>query len=196
MKRLLTPRMQGIYEQYRRARHYIRLAHRCKRPVSKFTNLITAVYPSRAIIELMLEAADEQEINLPQNSGEKNSRDYLESVISQKLPYYFLVEKIRIHDFHRFGCIPPPKKRVEISISGPIKLTSKKGIASIFLKDGLPESRVTGESFIKEHRSLCIKNGLLFFDEDSKKYIPLDKILGDFLNTIPKIIEENLLLAF
>ena len=189
MKKLLSPRMQGIYEQYRRARHYLQLARRCKKPVSKFTNIITAVYPSRAIIELMLEAADEQEINIPQNNDTKNARCALESTISKIIPYCFLVEKIRIHDFHRFGCIPPSKKRTRISIGGPIKLTSNKGIVSLIIKDEQLKSIVTGETSIKEQRSLCIKNGLLFFDEDSKRYIPLDEILDDFLSAIPKTIK-------
>lgn len=57
-----TPRISGIYEQYRRARHFVQLAHRCKIPASKFTNLIAAVYPARAIVELMLEASEKQEI--------------------------------------------------------------------------------------------------------------------------------------
>lgn len=108
--KLKNPRMQGIYEQDRRAKRLTQLAHRCKNTTVKFRNLIAAVYPARAIVGLMLEAAEKQELKSFQDKDVKKSRTEFEAKIIPILPYYHLLEKIRIHDFHRFGCLPPSKK--------------------------------------------------------------------------------------
>ncbi len=102
------PRMKGIYEQYNRSCHFFRLAQRCKRPESKFRNLIAAIYPARAIVELMLEAAAMKEIDAFQEENDDDNKEALRRILEPKLPHYQLVYKIRIHDFHRFGCLPLP----------------------------------------------------------------------------------------
>lgn len=188
-KQFMSPRMQGIYEHYRRARHFMQLAHRCKNPVPKFTNLITAVYPARAIVELMLEAAEKQELVAFKNKDNKISRNKLEEVIIPKLPYYYLLEKIRIHDFHRFGCLPPSLEYKTQFIGGPIKLKAKKGIATMVLTPEGPKQTVTGNSSIREQRTLYTNNGL-YYDEDNKRYFSLQKILIDYLDAVPKVITE------
>ena len=187
--RFMSPRMQGIYEHYRRARHFVQLAHRCKNPVSKFTNLITAVYPARAIVELMLEAAEKQELVAFKNKDNKLNRNELEEIISLKSPYYYLLEKIRIHDFHRFGCLPPSLEYETGFIGGPIKLKAKKGIAAMVVTPEGPKQTVTGNSSIKEQRTLYTNNGL-YYDEDNKKYVSLEEILVDYLDEVPKVITE------
>ena len=164
--KFISPRMQGIYEQYRRARHFLQLAHRCKNPASKFTNLIAAVYPARAIAELMIEAAKKQELPSLKN------REEMEKVIIPNLPYYKLIYRIRIHDFHRFGCLPPSQKSKTFFIGGPITLKVQKGRSSI-----------------KGDRQLFTKNGI-YFGTDNKKLVPLDKILDDFLSAVPEVITE------
>ena len=158
--------MQGIYEHLRRAKHFMRLANRCKLSVSKFTNLIAAVYSARAIAELMIEAAKKQELPSLKN------REEVEKVIIPKLPYYKLIYRIRIHDFHRFGCLPPSQKSKTLFIGGPITLTAQKG-----------------KSSIKGERQLFTENGI-YFGIDNKKLVPLDKILDDFLSAVPKVIAE------
>ena len=174
--------MQGIYEQYKRAKRFVQLARRCKKTTSRFTNLIAAVYPARAIVELMDEATKKQELRLFR-SGKKFKEN-----IAPKLPYYNLLYRIRIHDFHRFGCLPPSQKYKTEFIGGPIKLRANKGIASLSLTAEKPKYVVTGNSSIEEDRPLFIRNGL-FFDGESGKFVPLDKILDDFLRAVPSVIE-------
>jgi hypothetical protein len=183
-----SPRMLGIYEQYRRAKRFVGLAHRCRKPVAKFTNLIAVVYPARAIVELMLEAAEKQELKPFQNKDAKESRKKFEEELAPKLPYYYLLEKIRIHDFHRFGCLPPSQRYQKTFVGGPIKLVARNGIAAISLMAEGPEYIKTGKSSVKEQRPLYTKNDL-FYDEESEKYVPLDKILNDFLSVVPGVIE-------
>jgi len=101
-------------------------AESCKKPASRFRNLIAAIYPARAIVELMLEALDKKELTSFQNKDAGKNRGEFENLIAPKLPQYYLIEKIRIHDFHRFGCLPPqPGERV-LFYGGPIKLTRAK----------------------------------------------------------------------
>ena len=182
--KFISPRMQGIYEHYRRARHFVQLAHRCKHRASKFTNLIAAVYPARAIVELMLEATEKQEL-----VAFKLSRNKLEKIIIPELPYYYLLEKIRIHDFHRFGCLPPSLEYESVFIGGPIKLKAEKGIAAIVVTPEGPKQTVTGNSSIKGQRTLYTNNGL-YYDEDNERYISLEETLVNYLNAVSKVITE------
>ena len=164
--------MRGISEQYRQAKHFLQLARKCKNTTSQFTNLITAIYPARAVVELMFEAAEKQELVPFNNKDNKVSRNELEAKIVPKLPYYYLIEKVRIHDFHRFGCLPPSLEYEKLFIGGPIKLIAKKDNSSV-----------------KEQRSLYANNGL-YYDEDNKKYVSLEKILADYLGAVPEVITE------
>jgi hypothetical protein len=180
--------MQGIYEQHQRAQRFVQLARRCKNPTAQFRNLIAAIYPSRAIIELMLEASENQELKSFQNKDAKKSRADFEKVLAPKVPHYYLIERIRIHDFHRFGCIPPNPNCSRMFYGGPVKLISSKGIAALI---GTPKGikyKLTGNSYIKEQRSLCERDGR-FFEEETGEMFSLNEILGNFLSAIPSVIK-------
>ncbi|MBA7485961.1 hypothetical protein ES707_21513 [subsurface metagenome] len=185
----ITPRIQGIHEQYYRARRFLQLAHRCKKARSRFTNLIAAVYFARAIVELMLEAAEKQELRPFRNADAKESREQFKEKLAPTLPHYYLVEKIRIHDFHRFGCIPPSPKHREAFWGGPIRLIAKGGAAALRITPKGPEILLTGNSRAKEQRPLYMDDGR-FFEEESKKLLSLEEVLRDFLGAIPSAIAE------
>lgn len=189
-----SPRILGIHEQYKRAERFMRLSRRCKQPTNRFTNLIAAVYPTRAIVELMLEAADLQELKSFSSKNAKMNRKDLEEMLIPKLPHYYLIEKIRIHDFHRFGCIPPSPQYRRMSYGGPVKLTANKGSATLRVTSKGPELILTGNSSVKEQRPLCMDEGH-FLDDESGNFLSLDKILEDFLKEVPSVIAcfENLL---
>ena len=184
-----TPRIRGIYEQYYRARRFLQLAHRCKKARSRFTNLIAAVYFGRAIVELMLEAAEKQELRPFHNKDTKESYKKFEEKLAPTLPHYYLIEKIRIHDFHRFGCIPPSSKRQEVFLGGPIKLIAKAGTATLKVTPKGPKIVLTGNSHSKEQRPLYMDDGR-FFEEESKKLFSLEEILEDFLSAVPNAIAK------
>ena len=186
---LTTPRIQGVYEQFYRARRFLQLAHRCKKARSRFTNLIAAVYFARAIVELMLEAAEKQELIPFRNKDAKESYKKFEEKLAPTLPHYYLIEKIRIHDFHRFGCTPPSSKRRVAFFGGPIKLIAKGGVAALRITSKGPETVLTGNSRTKEQRPLYMDDGR-FFEEESKKLLSLEEILGDFLDAVPSAIAE------
>jgi len=184
-----TSRIAGIYEQYERAKRFVQISKRCNKTTSRFRNLMAAVYPGRAIVELMLEAAEKQELKAFLNIDVSESRNNLEKELAPKLPYYYMLEKIRIHDFHRFCCLPPSSKYQTTFVGGPIKLRARKGIAAIRILPNGPKYIKTGQSLVKEQRILYANDGH-FYDEKSGKYIPLEEIINDFLKAIPKVIND------
>jgi hypothetical protein len=166
----------------------VQLARRCKNPTARFTNLIAAVYPTRATVELMLGAAEKQELKSFQNKDAQKSRKDLEKVLATKLPHYYLLEKIRIHDFHRFGCILPNRGDFHEFVGGPIELKPSKGIAALVVTPKGPKHILTGNSKIEEQRPLCMRDGN-FFEEETEKMLSLDEILDDFLGAVPSVIK-------
>jgi hypothetical protein len=178
-----NPRLAGLSEQYRRAKHFLSLARRCKKGDSRFRNAMAAIYPVRAIVELMLEAADKQEV-----AGFANRHEF-EPRLILKLPFYHLIEKIRIHDFHRFGCILPDPYIRQFFCGGPIVLNARGGVAAIQFFPGGPKITETGNSKVKWQRPLINVNGE-FFDDDSDSYFDLCHVLNGFLSPVPDILAE------
>lgn len=137
----------------------------------------------------MLEAAAQQELKTFRNANPNESRSALEAILAPKVPYYYLIEKIRIHDFHRFGCVPPDPKIREVFGGGPIKLVARQGIAAYMVTAQGPKVVETGASRVKQQRPLVSSNGE-FFDDQSGNYVSLDTVLDAFLKGIPGVIAE------
>ncbi len=181
------PRLRGIYEQHHRARWFLSLALEAEDPDARFRFLIAAVYFARAIVELMLDAARAQELKDYCDKNEQKCRKEFEEQLAPRLPHYYLIEKIRLHDFHRFGCIPPSPTREEIFFGGPMKLTAGKGAALLTIPPSGPKVTLTGKSSKKDQRSLCNADGC-FFDDVSGQYLPLQRILAEYLKVVPATI--------
>lgn len=182
------PRLQGIKEHYLRANKYMKLAKRCKNIESRYRNLITAIYPARAIVEIMLESVENEDIESFKSGAPKKDRADFENKISAMLPYYYLVEKLRIHDFHRFGIIPPNPRLRQVSFGGKIKLVAQSGGANIQVKPNGLEKTITGKSSIIDQRGLLNINGLLQ-DEETGKMVSLEHILNCYIKAVPSVIK-------
>jgi hypothetical protein len=137
----------------------------------------------------MLEAAEKQQIPSISDPEPKARRAALEVRIQQRLPYYTLIERIRIHDFHRFGIVPPDPALQETMFGGPVKLQTQGGMASVALTASGPQAITTGNSSVEQQRPLLIHDGM-FFDEGLSKYVNLDEILGAFLSNAPSVIAD------
>lgn len=184
-----NPRLRGIREHLERAQFFLKLAEAEKDPESSFRIMMAAVYSCRAITELMLEAVDKEEVKNFNNHDIKPNRKNLESQLFSGLPYYRLLECIRIHDFHRFGIVPPDPNKQMMFVGGPIKLKTQKGTAAVTLTDrGIKES-TSGNSKVQLQRPLCNQDGK-FFDDNSCSYITLGDILKMFLAKIPEVISS------
>src|SRR5262245_12643245 len=117
------PRYLGVVEQYNRTLWLLDAARQTGYDSDTgFRMQILAVYTVRAIAEIMLEAVLNGEVPTfcPGNSDEerKKGRDDYEAAHLSALPFYGLISRIRIHDFHRFGC-PPINGMM---MRGPVKL--------------------------------------------------------------------------
>src|SRR5947199_115736 len=104
---ILRPRVNGVREHLERAKFFAGLAARENHAVAKYRLALAAIYSCRALTELMLEAAEKQQVTRFNGTDPKASRASLEAHLVPRLKHYHLIEAIRIHDFHRFGLIPP-----------------------------------------------------------------------------------------
>ena len=185
----LSPRVCGIREHLQRARFLVDLARQQQDARSSYRLMLAAVYSCRAIADLMLEAAEKQEINGLCDPNPKVNRRTLEDQISSEFPYYDLLERVRIHDFHRFGILPPNPEIRQVVVGGPIKLIAQKGLAAITVTAKGIQAITTGASRVKQQRPLINLDGA-FYDEQSSEYVDLDRILEAFLGEAPNIIAE------
>jgi hypothetical protein len=179
--------MRGIGEHLERAQYLFGLAQNEKDGIAKYRLMLAAIYSCRAITELMLEAAKKQEVKGLDDADPDKNRAALEGRISPMLPYYALIERIRIHDFHRFGVVPPDPRVREVMFGGPVRLTAQKGAASVALTSEGPQYRTTGNSKKALQRPLLADDGL-FFDDDSSRYVSLEEVLKAFLSACPEVI--------
>ncbi len=184
-----SPRVRGIREHLQRAQFFFDLARQQKDAESSYRLELAAVYSCRAIADLMLEAAEKQEVKGFTDPDPKKNRKALEDQISEKLPFYTLLEHIRIHDFHRFGILPPDPAKRQVMFGGPVKLIVQKGVAAISMTEQGIEVQTTGGSQVKQQRSLLNQDGA-FFDEQSSGYVSLDNVLQAFLREAPDVISE------
>ena len=174
-------RVNGVKEHYFRIKRFINNAKRAKKSETKFRNMIAAVYPARAIAELIFESAEKGLV--------QKTRDEIKSWLEKEVPFFSLVEKIRIHDFHRFGCLPPNPKVISSFIGGPVKLKASSGYAHVNVSLKEEVMTTSGGSAVQKHRPLYNHDGH-FFDESSGKYINLGKIIEDYAKTLPSIISK------
>lgn len=182
-----SPRLRGIREHLERATFLLGLSEKERDKKANYRLMLAAIYSCRAITELMLEAAEKQEIKNLKDPNPKVNRETLESELSPKLPYYLLVEKIRIHDFHWFGLVPPDPGFVQMQFGGPINLTAQKGAASVVVTPAGPQECTTGGSKVKLQRPLLVQDDQ-FFDDNSSKYVTLEVVLNSFLEKAPDVV--------
>jgi hypothetical protein len=149
-------RLRGILEQYERARFFLAEGKASEDEVARFRRLVAVIYFARAVVELMLECADKQEIAI--------TRAAVESELLKRLPYSPLIERLRIHDFHRFGLL----QDACTFLGGPVKITASCGGAELAISSNGIVKATSGSSRIEEHRSLLTRNGEVFDDEGQR----------------------------
>lgn len=175
------PRVAGVREHHERMKLLFGLAKATEDSVTKFRLMVASIYSARAIVELHYEAVDKDQL--------ATTREALKTTLKSKLPWFDLIERIRIHDFHRFGVIPPDPRLKVLFQGGPIKLRAQKGAAIYSIPADGPKITVTGDSKIDEQRPLLCKDGA-FFDDDKRQFVTLEQIFSDFLAAVPTVIDE------
>ena len=183
---IICPRQRGIREHLERARFFFSLSTKEEDAIAAYRLQLAAIYSCRAIVELMLEAAEKEEIPGIRDPDRGVRRKTLEAIIHPRIPYYALIERIRIHDFHRFGIAPPDPAFQIFSSFGPIKLVASAGTAVLSASKEGPERLTMGDSSIKEQRSLWMQDGN-FFDDASGKYVSLTDVVSTFLSVADEV---------
>jgi hypothetical protein len=178
-----------MQEHLSRARLLIETARAAQDADATYRLQLAAVYSCRAVVELMFEAAEKQEIRKLSEVNAYWSRKELEDYVAPKLPFYALVERIRIHDFHRFGIAPPDPMVREVFLGGPMKLVAKKGAVALAIGPNGPLNLTSGTSEVKAQRPLLNQDGQ-FFDEDSSTYVALNEILERFTTSAHAVVAE------
>ena len=121
-------RGKGIVEQLKRCKWFLSLAVKSDDAEAKHRLLFAGLYAGRAAIEIMLEGALKQELPAFRDTDDSNkSRKDFENAVKGDIPHYALIEKIRIHDFHRFGCLPPVSNVEFQFMGGPMQLIARNG---------------------------------------------------------------------
>lgn len=172
---------EGIREHFVRACLFFNTGMQTPDYANRFRILIASVYSCRAIVELMLEQADRGELTV--------SREAVKELLAEALPRYGLIERIRIHDFHRYGLVPPNPQVKMVMARGPITLKASKGAAVLQQTASGPEITCTGNSSVKLRRALFSADGT-FYDEDTESQVPLDQIIKDYLPAVAGAVEE------
>src|SRR5688572_18207248 len=90
---------EGIAEHFIRVCTFLDLAAKLPEVERKFRLLVAAVYSCRAIAELMFEHADDGELVADRNG--------IKGMLAHFVPYFNLVERLRVQDFHRHALTPP-----------------------------------------------------------------------------------------
>ncbi|WP_428307943.1 hypothetical protein [Lacipirellula sp.] len=173
----------GILEHFERAVLFHNLSFAVGDAKHAFRLLLSAVYSCQAMVELMYEECSDKCVSV--------TRENLKAALKSLLPGFALIEKIRIHDFHRFGITPPVTKGVMQSFKGPMKLKASKGAAMVSLPIGeAPNVVETGNSKVVMQRPLLSVNGH-FYDEDAGRYVSLPMLIRDFLLAMPIAVAEH-----
>lgn len=182
----IPPRLAGVLEQFERTHWLLGSARGAADADKRFRIHILATYPARAITEIMLEAVEHHELNGMEGIDAKERRKEFEDRHLAGLPYYALIEKIRIHDFHRFGLRP----QLGLAVGGPIKFRGGPGEAAIAFPLHGPGGKqvvATGRSKVIEQRPLA-QQGMKFLDDASAEYKSLDEILTAYLGAVGPVI--------
>lgn len=184
------PRVAGVREHYERVKFFHALAEGCPDPTGKFRLLLAGVYSARAVVELIVEAVVDKGQEAPEKGQINAMRKNLKARLRKQIPWYDLIERVRIHDFHRFGLVPPDLRFRAMMLGGPVALGARKGTAIYCVAATGPKKLTTGNSEIREQRPLLSTDGK-FFDDTTRQYISLDKIIRDFIRATIGTIREK-----
>jgi len=173
----MSPRLIGIEEQFERAKLFFNEAIESKDRLDKFRRFVAAIYFANAVAEIMVDAAEYNEV--------KVTKGELIKILEDMLPYYSLLRELRIHDFHRVCLLERPG----MFMKGPIKLIPCKGMVQVQYTAKGPVATTTGDSQFQDERSIIMQDDKVF-DKEQGLYVSLQEVLYKYLSAVPEAIEE------
>jgi len=176
--------LDGLNAKYRRARTLLDGALACTDRTSRFDKLVSAIEPAVGIPEQITQARQGRfrEIRI----GKSELRRHLIG----ELPHLELLEKLRIHDFHRAGLTAPAGTT---TIHGEIRLEARGpgGFAQHGLTwpDNKPITRHSAGGSVTLDNKMVYQHEDTFLDETMGQYFSLEVLLSEFLEKAPVVIE-------
>lgn len=183
------PRLAGVREHLSRAQLYRRLAIGLTSE-DAYRLEMAAIYSCCALADIMVTAAEKQEVRGFEHTDEMQSKQDFKAHIGPKLAYYELVARIRIHDFHRFGIRPPSETTLEEFYGGSVRMIAPPGgMVRMTLTPTGPLVEASGGGRVKADRPLLQRDGK-FYDDMSGQFLTLERLLSAFLSTAAEVLVE------
>ncbi len=161
IRQMSTPRLEGVIEQFQRARSFLEEAQEATDRLFRFRHLVAAVYFASGMASLLLECARMREFT--------QSKNQTSQTLWRRLSRYGLVMKLRANDYHRFGLA----EREGAILLGPITM-----------RTGPNGPEVTGD------RTPLQMQGDLVFDEWNQDWISIEDALSEYLEAVPDVLRE------
>ncbi len=173
-----NPRLAGVIEQLRRARLRLEEAHAVRDYDLAFLKLIAAVYPARAALEIMREAARLGELTVSLQEFDRR--------VEELVPRYRLIHAVRIRDFHRYGVQGCGRIMVEFQI----RMTPLGHAEFSMYPDSVdprPEVRLSDPSGAYR---LLLTSDVVVQDEKESRAIPYWVLLREYLEQMNGLVGE------
>lgn len=171
-------RLSGVTEQLARARRLLQEACAGRDYEDAFPKLIAAVYPARAALEIMREAAGRRELSV-------SLREF-DCLVEQRVPRWRLIHAIRVRDFHHGGVRGGGRILVQFRIHLPPRSEARVSMrANPF--DPRPEVRLSDPS---GSYKLLLTSDVVVQDEREPQAVPYWVLLREYLEQLEALVPE------
>lgn len=171
-------RVSGIREQLGRARVLLQEAHAVPDYDDAFPKLIAAVYPARAALEIMHEAASSGELSI--------SVPEFDRLVEQLVPRWRLIHAVRVRDFHHGGVQGGGRILVQFRIHLP---PHSQAIVSMRADPFDPQPRVRFSDPSGSYQ-LLLTSDVVVQDEAEPHSVPYWALLRDYLEQMNRLFPE------
>jgi len=168
--------VEGALEHLERAKLFYNEGLSSHDRLDAFRRFVASVYFARGAVEIMLVAARDGIVKVPEGD--------IRAAFMGILPHYELIGRLRVHDFHRYGLRPHPG----VVMQGPISVRGGPGGATIAIgPSGEVIKETSGGMSISENRPVTIM-GEKVLVEATGQYLMLPQILRPYLEALPEAI--------
>jgi len=166
-----------VKEQLVRARLLLEEAQAVTDYDVAFRKLIAAVYPARAALEIMREAARLGELTVSLQEFDRR--------VGERVPQYRLIHAVRIRDFHRYGVQGGGRIMVEFQIRMPPLGHTEFSMYPD--PEPRPEVRLSDPS---GSYNLLLTSDVVVQDERESRAIPYWVLLREYLEQMDGLVGE------
>lgn len=171
-------RLAGVLEQLARARLLLQEAYAVRDYDDAFPKLIAAIYPARAALEIMREAARRGELSV--------SRKEFDRLVDQRVPRWRLIHAVRVRDFHDGGVQGGGRILVQFRIRLP---PHSQGAVSMRANPFDPRPRIRLSDPSGSYK-LLLTSDVVVQDEEEPTAVPYWVLLEEYLEQMNRLFPE------